>query len=122
MTTIDEIATGTSRLSTFVPQIGPSGFPFNQFLLDDDEPLLFHTGHRAMFPDVRAAIEQVMPVDRLRWITFGHVESDECAAMNEFLAAAPGSQTAPVRGAFRAPWNQRAPRPPRARAAGGTIP
>jgi flavorubredoxin len=112
-TTVYEIAAGIYRLSTFVPQIGPSGFTFNQFLLDDDEPLLFHTGHRAMFPDVREAIEQVMPVDRLRWITFGHVESDECGAMNEFLAVAPQAQIAHGEGGCRVSIDQMADRPPR---------
>src|SRR5258706_11378342 len=94
MTRLDEIAPRPYRLSTFVSEIGPTGFTFNQFLLDDDEPLLFHTGPRAMFPLVREAIERVIPLDRLRWITFGHVESDECGAMNEFLAAAPHAQIA----------------------------
>jgi flavorubredoxin len=112
-TTVDEIATGIYRLSTFVPQIGPSGFTFNQFLLDDDEPLLFHTGHRAMFPAVREAIERVMPVERLRWITFGHVESDECGAMNEFLAVAPQAQVAHGEGGCRVSLDQMADRPPR---------
>ena len=121
MTTIDEIATGIYRLSTFVPQIGPSGFTFNQFLLDDDEPLLFHTGHRAMFPSVRAAIERVMPVDRLRWITFGHVESDECGAMNEFLAVAPQAQIAHGAGGCQVSLDQMADRPPRPLADGETI-
>ena len=93
-TNLDEIAPNIYRLSTFVPDIGPTGFTFNQFLLDDDEPLLFHTGHRSMFPSISEAIERVMPVDRLRWITFGHVESDECGAMNELLAAAPNAQVA----------------------------
>lgn len=93
-TKVDEIAPRIYRLSTLVPEIGPSGFTFNQFLIDDEEPLLFHTGHRSMFPAVREAIERVMPIDRLRWITFGHIESDECGAMNEFLAAAPRSQVA----------------------------
>jgi hypothetical protein len=51
-TKVDEIAAGIYRLCTVVPEIGPSGFTFNQFLLDDDEPLLFHTGHRSMFPSV----------------------------------------------------------------------
>lgn len=88
-TKVDEIAPHIYRLSTLVPEIGPTGFTFNQFLLDDDEPLLFHTGHRSMFPAVSEAIERVLPLDRLRWIGFGHVESDECGAMNEFLAAAP---------------------------------
>ncbi len=93
-TKLDEIAPRIYRLSTFVPEVGPTGFTFNQFLIDDDEPLLFHTGPRGMFPLVREAIERVLPVDRLRWITFGHVESDECGAMNEFLAAAPHAQVA----------------------------
>ena len=120
-TTVDEIAAGIYRLSTFVAQIGPSGLTFNQFLLDDDEPLLFHTGHRAMFPDVRAAIEQVMPVDRLRWITFGHVESDECGAMNEFLAVAPQAQIAHGAGGCQVSLDQMADRLPRAMADGETI-
>jgi flavorubredoxin len=93
-TRVDEIAPSIYRLSTFVSEIGPSGFTFNQFLIDDDEPLLFHTGHRSMFPSVCEAVEQVLPVRNLRWITFGHVESDECGAMNQFLAAAPGAQVA----------------------------
>src|SRR5665213_2857699 len=91
-TKVDEIAPDIYRLCTFVPEIGPSGFTFNQFLLDDDEPLLFHTGHRSMFPSVQGAIERVLPVNRLRWITFGHVESDECGAMNELLAVAPHAE------------------------------
>ncbi len=93
-TTIDEIAPNIYRLSTLVADIGPDGFTFNQFLVDDDQPLLFHTGHRSMFSSITDAISRVMPPERLRWITFGHVESDECGAMNEFLAAAPGSQVA----------------------------
>lgn len=91
-TKLDEIAPGIYRLSTFVAEIGPSGMTFNQFLLVDDEPLVFHTGHRSMFGSVREAIERVMPVERLRWVAFGHVESDECGAMNEFLAAAPAAK------------------------------
>ena len=88
-TQLDEIADGIFRLSTFVPDIGPTGFTFNQFLVQAEEPLLFHTGPRAMFPSVSEAISRVLPVDSLRWITFGHVEADECGAMNLFLAAAP---------------------------------
>ncbi len=93
-TRTDEIADGIYRISTHVPEIGPTGFTFNQYLIDDDEPLLFHTGHRHMFPAVSAAIAAVTPVERLRWITFGHVESDECGSMNELLAAAPGAEVA----------------------------
>ena len=94
MTDVDEIADGIYRISTFVPEIGPTGFTFNQILIDDDQPLLFHTGPRGMFPIVSEAISTVLPVERLRWITFGHVEADECGAMNLLLAAAPQSEVA----------------------------
>jgi flavorubredoxin len=94
-TRVDEIADGIFRLSTLVPDIGPSGFTFNQFVVrGEQESLLFHTGPRAMFPLVRVAVEQITPLASLRWITFGHYEADECGAMNEFLDAAPGSQVA----------------------------
>ena len=94
-TTVDEIADGIYRLSTWVPDIAPpAGFTFNQFLLDAEEPLLFHTGPRAMFPLVSEAVASVLPVERLRWITFGHVESDECGSMNQWLAAAPRAEVA----------------------------
>ena len=89
---VDEIAPHVYRISSLVPGIGPDGMTFNQFLLEDDEPLLFHTGHASMFPAVREAIERVLPIDRLRWIAFGHVESDECGAMNDLLAVAPHAQ------------------------------
>jgi flavorubredoxin len=112
-TNLDEIASGIYRLSTLVPDIGPSGFTFNQFLLDDEEPLLFHTGHRSMFPSIRDAIERVMPVERLRWITFGHVESDECGAMNQFLAAAPQAEVAHGALGCLVSLNEMADRPPR---------
>jgi len=93
-TGVDEIADHIYRLSTCVPEAAPGGFTFNQFLIVADEPLLFHTGPRRMFPLVSEAIRRVMPLERLRWITFGHVESDECGAMNEFLGAAPHAQVA----------------------------
>jgi flavorubredoxin len=94
-TKIDEIADGIYRVSTYIPEIGaPAGFTFNQFLIAADEPLLFHTGPRGMFPMVGEAVAKVVPIERLRWITFGHVEADECGSMNLFLAAAPSSQVA----------------------------
>jgi flavorubredoxin len=93
-TRLDEIADRIYRMSTFVPDIGPTGFTFNQFLIDADEPAIFHAGPRAMFPSVSDAIASVMPLDRLRWITFGHLEADECGAMNLFLSAAPRAQVA----------------------------
>jgi flavorubredoxin len=93
-TRVDEIADGVYRLSTYVPDAAPGGLSFNQFLLKAEEPLLFHTGPRAMFPSVSEAIGRVLPVESLRWITFGHVESDECGSMNQFLAAAPQATVA----------------------------
>ena len=93
-TLIDEIADGIYRLSTFVADVGPTGFTFNQFLIYDDEPLLFHTGQRMLFDSVSEALATIVPIDTLRWITFGHVEADECGAMNQFLAAAPRAEVA----------------------------
>ena len=93
-TTVDEIAERIYRLSTFVPDIGPTGFTFNQFLIDAEEPTIFHTGPRRMFPAVSKAVTSVMPLENLRWIMFGHLESDECGAMNNFLEAAPNAQIA----------------------------
>src|SRR6478672_1152429 len=90
----DEIAEDIYRISTFSPEVGPTCFTFNQFLIDAEEPLLFHAGMRALFPVVSAEIARILPVERLRWITFGHVEADECGAMNLFLAAAPDAQVA----------------------------
>lgn len=120
-TRLDEIAPRIYRLSTFVPEVGPTGFTFNQFLIDDDEPLLFHTGHRAMFPAVREAIERVLPLDRLRWIAFGHVESDECGAMNQFLAAAPHAEVAHGVTGTMVSLNHMADRPPRPMTDGETL-
>lgn len=90
-TNIHEIADGVYRLSTCVPEVAPGGFTFNQFLITGDEPVLFHTGPRQMYPLVAEAIGKVTPLDGLRWVTFGHVESDECGAMNLLLSAAPES-------------------------------
>ena len=111
-TKVDEIADRIYRLSTFVPDIGPTGFTFNQFLVDADEPLLFHTGPRGMFPLVSQAISTVRPVEQLRWITFGHVEADECGAMNLFLAAAPNAKVAHNALGCMVSINDMADRPP----------
>ncbi len=88
-TAVDEIAEGIYRICTYVPDASPGGFTFNQFLVDGEDPLLFHCGPRKMFPEILEAAERVMAVDRLRWISFGHVESDECGSMNQWLHAAP---------------------------------
>jgi flavorubredoxin len=94
-TNVNEIAAGIYRINTpVVPADGSGAFNFNQYLVADEEPLLFHTGPRRMFALVREAIGAVLPVGRLRYIGFSHVEADECGALNELLAAAP--QAVPV--------------------------
>jgi flavorubredoxin len=114
MTTVDQIADGIYRLSTWVAEIAPpAGFTFNQFLIDADEPLLFHTGPRAMFPLVSDAAARVLPVHRLRWITFGHIEADECGSMNQWLAAAPHAGVAHGVVGCMVSLNDLADRPPR---------
>jgi flavorubredoxin len=112
-TRTDQISDRIYRISTWIPEIGPGGFTFNQFLVDADEPLLYHTGMRALFPDVRAAVEQVMPLSRLRWIAFAHLEADECGAVNEFLAAAPHAQVAHGALGCQVSLNDHCLRPPR---------
>ena len=111
-TRVTEIADRVYRLSTHVPDIGPTGFTFNQYLIDDEQPLLFHTGHRATFPFLVEAVAAIIPLDRLRWITFGHVEADECGAMNQLLAAAPQAQVAHGALGCMVSLNDLADRPP----------
>ena len=120
-TRVHEIAHGVYRLSTFVPAVTPEGFSFNQFLIDADEPMLFHTGMRGLFPAVSAAVATVMPVERLRWIGFGHVEADECGAMNAWLAAAPNATVAYGQLGCDVSLNDLADRPPRALADGEVL-
>ena len=87
-TEVAEIADRIYRLSTFVPAVGPKGFTFNQFLIDAEQPLLFHYGQRSLFPLVSEAVKSVLPLDKLRWTTCSHVEADESGALNQWLAAA----------------------------------
>src|SRR5215472_12584617 len=89
-TRIDQVQERIYRISTPVRNL-PGGFSFNQYLVDDDAPLLFHTGPRKLFPLVREAIGQVIPIERLRYIGFSHFEADECGSLNEFLALAPAA-------------------------------
>jgi flavorubredoxin len=104
-TRIDEIADRIYRISTAFPPdpTMPPGFTFNQFLIVDDDPVLFHTGMRKLFPQVREAVAKVMPVDRLRWISFSHHESDESGALLEWLDAAPNA--APLCGQMNAMYS-----------------
>lgn len=86
-----EIADGIFRFSTYIE---PANLRFNQYLVKARAPLLFHCGYRRLFPLVSAAVARVIPLDTLRWISFGHYEADECGAMNEWLAAAPKASVA----------------------------
>ena len=89
-TRIDEVAAGIYRICTPLDII-PGGFTVNSYLVADDEPLLFHTGYRKIFPLTLEAIRKVVPVEKLRWIGGSHFEGDEFGALNELLAAAPGA-------------------------------
>ncbi|MCI0466785.1 MAG: MBL fold metallo-hydrolase [Beijerinckiaceae bacterium] len=119
---VDEIADGIFRLSAVVPDIAPpAGFTFNQFLILGDEPLLFHTGPRKMFPSTREAVSRVIPPETLRWIAFGHFEADECGAMNEWLAVAPNALAAQGHTGCMVSLNDMADRAPRELKDGETI-
>ena len=119
-TNIHEIAEGIFRINTPV-LIGPGAFSFNQYLIVDDEPLLFHTGLRKLFPLVREAVASILPVERLRYIALSHVEADECGSLNEWLAVAP--HASPLCGTVAAlvSISDLADRPPRPLADGETI-
>lgn len=120
-TNVHEIAEGIYRINTPVALPDGSGFSFNQYFVDDDEPLLFHTGPRRMLPLVHEAVGSVLPVTRLRHVAFSHAESDECGSLNEWLAAAP--HAAPLCGQVAAMVSigDLADRPPRAMADGEVI-
>jgi flavorubredoxin len=121
-TKVSEIANGIYRLSTYVPEIAPpAGFTFNQFLVLGEEPLLFHTGLRKMFPLTHAAVGRIIPPERLRWIAFGHFEADECGAMNEWLANAPQALLAHGHTGCMTSLGDMADRAPRALTDGETI-
>jgi flavorubredoxin len=112
-TNIDEIAPDIFRLSTFIEEVGPQGFTFNQFLIRDEQPFMFHTGMRQLYPLVSEAIGTLLPLDSLRWIAFGHVEADECGAMNLLLRDAPTAEVVHGPMACMVSLNDLADRPPR---------
>ena len=121
-TNVHEVSDGIYRINTPVfMDGGPGGFSFNQYLIVDDEPLLFHTGPRKMFPLVSEALASIIPVEQLRYLAFSHVEADECGSLNEWLAVAP--QSSPLCGTVAAlvSINDMADRPPRALADGETL-
>ncbi len=117
-TRITEVADGTYQTTTYVEE---ANFSFNQYVVTGEEPLLFHTGGRGLFPLVSDAIAGVMPVDSLRWVTFGHVESDESGSMNQWLAAAPRATVAQSVIGCMVSLNDLADRPPRALADGEVL-
>lgn len=91
MTTIDEIAPDVFRLSVYAPEYD---MQFNHFLVRDEEPLLFHTGLRGMFPALKEAVGTLIDPATLKWIAWSHFESDECGALNDWLQIAPQAQPA----------------------------
>lgn len=91
MPTVSEIAPDFYRISTYISEIN---LQFSQFLINDEEPLLFHTGMRALFPHVRDAVATVIDPAKIRWISFSHFEADECGSLNEWLRIAPAAQPA----------------------------
>ena len=111
-TKIDEIAPDVFRLSTLVPDVAPGGFTFNQFLVRDEQSFLFHTGMRQLYPLVSDAISKLIPIEDLRWISFAHVEADECGAMNLLLADAPNAEVLHGGLACMVSLNDLADRPP----------
>lgn len=119
-TRIDEIADRIYRIHTPLRD-APGGFSFNQYLVVDDQPLLFHTGPRRLGPLVREAIGAVMPIEKLRWVSFGHIEADECGGLNDLLAVAPAAQPLCGQVAAIVSVADMADRPPRALADGESI-
>lgn len=120
-TNVAEIAEGIYRINTPLSVV-PGGFSFNQYLIVDEEPLLFHTGLRRTFPLVREAIASVMPVEKLRYVAFSHFESDECGALNALLAMAPKAVAVCSQVAAIVSVEDFADRPPRALADGEILP
>jgi flavorubredoxin len=121
-TNVHEIATGIYRINTPVAIPGvPDEFSFNQYLIDDEAPLLFHTGPRRLFQFVLEAVGRVMPVQRLRYVGFSHFEADECGSLNEWLAAAPLAEPLCGQIAAMVSTNDVADRPARALADGEVL-
>jgi flavorubredoxin len=121
-TRIDEVAASVYRITTAIPPSAvPGGFTFNRYLVVDDEPLLFHTGPRRMFPIIHDAIASVMPIEKLRWIGVSHVEADECGALNGLLAVAPQATALCSQIAAMVSLDDLADRPPRGLANGEIV-
>jgi len=120
-TNVHEIADGIYRINTPVDLPGGQSFSFNQYLVLDDEPLLFHTGPRRLFPLVSEAVASTLPVERLRYVALSHVEADECGSLNQWLAMAPAAVPLCGRIAAMVSIGDLADRPPRALAEGEEL-
>ena len=120
-TNLVEVAPRIYRINTPIRIPGGPDFNFNQYLVADDEPLLFHTGPKRMFPHVAEAIGKVLPLERLRYVAFSHYEADECGSLNDFLAAAPAAVPICSRVAALVSVNDVADRPARALADGEIL-
>ncbi len=118
MTTVSEVAPDVFRISTYVSE---ADLEFGQFLVRDDQPLLFETGMRALFPAVRDAVAKVLDPATIRWVSFSHFESDECGSLNEWLSVAPRAQPACSLVGAVVSVNDFASRPPRALADGEVL-
>jgi flavorubredoxin len=117
-TRLTEVADGVHQLTTHISEMD---FSFNQYFVNGEEPLLFHTGGRGLFPLVSEAVGRVTPIDSLRWITFGHVEADECGSMNDWLGVAPQATVAQGVIGCMVSLNDLADRPPRPLADGEVL-
>jgi flavorubredoxin len=120
-TNVHEIADGIYRINTPVDLPDGQAFSFNQYLLLDDEPLLFHTGPRQLFTLVSEAISAIMPIERLRYVGLSHTEADECGSMNQLLALAPAAVPVCSQVAAMVSIGDLADRPPRALADGERL-
>jgi flavorubredoxin len=120
-TNVHEVADGIYRINTPVAIAGAGSFSFNQYLLLDDAPMLFHTGLRGLYPLVSEAVASLMPLANLRYVAFSHFESDECGALNQFLAAAPRAEPVCGRVAAMVSVNDFADRPAYALADGAEV-
>ncbi len=120
-TNVHEVAEGIFRVNTPVPLPDGTAFNFNQYLLVDDAPLLFHTGPRRLFSLVSEAVGTLMPLSKLRYVAFSHYEADECGSLNDFLAAAPRAVPLCSRVAAMVSVNDVADRPAHALADGEEL-
>lgn len=120
-TNVHEIAEGIYRINTPIDLPDGGGFSFNQYLIADEAPLLFHTGPRRMFANIVEAVAAILPPERLRYVGLSHVEADECGSLNQWLALAPEAVPLCGRIAALVSIGDLADRPPRGLADGERL-